>query len=165
MARKSFGTYLLYSLPFLVGGVLIYSFIKRSKKIREKARSGGAANEIVNEPEQQPTINPRPATTTTKPKPATTTAPSTSWPSTSGISGVGRPVGDYTTKYTVTVAAGSNLNIRTEPNTSASILEKIPRGTLVLGKPSSTSGWIAVSKDGRTLYGYASKSFLSIVIV
>lgn len=165
MAKKSFGTYLLYSLPFLVGGFLVYSYVRRSKKIREKAMAGGTPNEIVNEPVLQPTKMPT-ATPIMKPKTSTTTAtaPSTSWPSTSGISGVGRPVGDYTTKYTVTVAAGSNLNIRTDPNTTASILEKIPRGTVVLGKPSSTAGWIAVSKDGRTLYGYASKQFLSVVI-
>lgn len=167
MAKKSFGTYLLYSLPFLVGGVLIYSFIKRSKKIREKARAGASVGEIINEPVQQPTAttSTRPSQTTTRPKVSSGTTSGTPAPTTtSGTSGVGRPAGDYTTKFTVTVASGSNLNIRTEPNTNASILEKVPRGTVLFGKPSSTAGWIAISKDGRNLYGYASKTFLSIVI-
>lgn len=166
MAKKTIGIYFLYSLPFIVGGILVYSYIKRSKKIREKAQSGVGTSD--NQPEIEITPNQRPKTTTTKPKTSGTTTGSTTSGSTSsttsGTSGVGRPAGDYTTKYTVTVAAGSNLNIRTDPNTNASIIEKVPRGTILFGKPSSTSGWIAISKDGRTLYGYASKSFLSIVI-
>jgi hypothetical protein len=169
MAKKSIGTYFLYSLPFIVGGVLVFFYIRKSKKIREKARSGVGFNE--NEPEipSSPTpSSPTPRPTTTRPRPSGTTtggSPSGSTaPSTSGIPNVGRPAGDYTTKYTVTVSAGSNLNIRTDPNTTASILEKVPRGTILFGKPSSTAGWIAISKDGRTLYGYASKQFLSIVI-
>lgn len=242
MANKAgAGTYILLSLPLLVGGALIFFYYRKRKKLRSKYKggSGGGTSEggggtsgggfggsgsfdqvyYVATASTPLNIREEPSTSSarvgslprgskvfgrssstsgwvevstdgftslgfasllflSKTQPSgsgssTSTSSGTgtsggmtgSGGTTSGTGGVGRPTGfaNYTQKYKVTTSSGS-LNIRNAPNTSATIIEKAPKGTILLGKPSSTSGWIEISKDGNTLFGYASSSFLSIVI-
>jgi len=241
MAKKGFGTILIYSLPFVVGGILIYSYLQRRKKLREgkkneevtsepttaTATSGNfnteyfvvtssgslnvrekpsATSKIVGSLSKGSKVYGKPSgitgwtelskdgntsfgfgssqfLSTQKPSLSTGTfAPSTSGfenvgrptgvskpiipiaDTTSGNLGVGRPTGSSFSKYRVVVSSGSNLNIRKEPNSTAQILEKASRDTILLARPSSVTNWMEISKDGISVYGYASKNYLSVVI-
>jgi uncharacterized protein YgiM (DUF1202 family) len=240
MAKKGFGTILIYALPFVVGGVLIYSYIRRRKKLMEEkqspqieptsttatATSGNfnteyfvvtssgslnvrekpsATSKIVGSLPKGNKVYGKPSGVTgwielskdgntsfgfgssqflsiQKPSLSTGTfAPSTSGfenvgrptgvskpitpiaDTTSGVLGVGRPSGSGFTKYKVVVSAGSNLNIRKSPSSTGTILEKSGRDTILLARPSSTSNWMEISKDGQTIFGYASKNYLSAI--
>lgn len=229
MAKSKIGSIIIYSLPFVIGGVLLYSYLRRRKKLREKSDSVPQQQSGGNLPTQSTgsftnkyivtvssgTLNVRsnPSTSssvvsslskgaivfggstvngwvqvskdgvtslgyasaqflrlasqTTPTQTTTTTTPTT----TSGTSGVGRPTSyeqplavGFPTKYTVTVSSGSNLNIRTKPSTDSSILKKVPRGTILTGRASSIPNWIEITEDGKNVYGYASKNFLSVKI-
>ena len=53
------------------------------------------------------------------------------------------------------------LNVRSLASTlSSAILLKLPKGTIIFAKPSSTSGWSEFSKDGKVRYGYVSSQYL-----
>lgn len=230
MAKNiSTGKIFIYSLPFIVGGVLIYTYLRKKKR-----RGLGTPSTPEEKPQEKDFKVIKYVSTSTSPlnvrkepttssqivaklprgtkvfaeyvgdantaqwmevsqdgvtslgyastlflsstKPTTTTGTSTSTSgqsggmtgtggTTSGYEGTGRPRGfaNFTQKYVVSTSSGS-LNIRNAPNTSATILEKAPKGTIYLGRPSSTSGWIEISKDGSTVYGYASSMFLSVKI-
>ena len=55
----------------------------------------------------------------------------------------------------------SPLNVRSLASTlSSAILDKLPKGTIIFAKPSSTSGWSEYSKDGKVRYGYVSSQYL-----
>jgi uncharacterized protein YgiM (DUF1202 family) len=246
--KSNAGVYFLYALPFLVGGALIYFYIRKKNKLKKKMSGTGGtvtggtgtggtgtggtgtggskdkfedvfyvatASSPLNVRDEPSTSGNKVtslargtkvltrdsgtsgwlevstdgvtslgyASTTflSKTKPTTSSTTTTGSGSgsssqssggytgtggtTSGSSGSGRPTSyvTYTQKYRVTTNSGT-LNIRNAPNTSATILEKVAKDTILLGKPSSTSGWIEISKDGQKLFGYASNSFLSVVI-
>lgn len=115
---------------------------------------GGIIGNIKNRPKPQP----KPTTTTT----ATTTTGVTT---TSGFQNIGRPTGSVAggsgyKQYTVSVSSGS-LNIRSNPNTNAKVIGSLSKGAKVLAMPSSTAGWSAYSKDGKTVTGYVSSKYLS----
>lgn len=38
MQKKGLGTIIVYALPFIVGGILVYSYIRRRKKLREQGQ-------------------------------------------------------------------------------------------------------------------------------
>ncbi|WP_018709198.1 SH3 domain-containing protein, partial [Siminovitchia fordii] len=60
-------------------------------------------------------------------------------------------------KYVV-VDPGSNLNMRSEPSTNASVITKLPNGTAVKYH-SESGGWARVTANGKT--GYVSSKYLS----
>jgi mannosyl-glycoprotein endo-beta-N-acetylglucosaminidase len=64
---------------------------------------------------------------------------------------------DITTKY-VNVSVGSSLNMRSAASTSASVITKISRGTVVTIH-SQENGWSKVSANGQV--GYVSTQYLS----
>jgi len=127
MANKGgAGKILIYSLPFLVGGVLIYFYIRKKKQLQQ-----------ANQGQQQ-----------TSPEPSTEPTQSI------------LPSGGFNTLYYIVTSSGS-LNVRKKPDGFADVVGKLAKGSSIYGKPSGTSGWIAVSKDGINLFGYASSGFLT----
>ena len=63
-------------------------------------------------------------------------------------------------KYVVTTST-SNLNVRSGPSTSSSILGTLPKGSEIFAKPSSTTGWHEYSSDGKTSTGFLSSQYLT----
>lgn len=63
-------------------------------------------------------------------------------------------------KYTVTTTA-SNLNVRLEPSTNASIVSSLPKGSEIFAKDCSTTGWCEYSKDGSKVDGYVSSQYIT----
>ena len=72
--------------------------------------------------------------------------------------GGGSSSGDYE-KYIVATNK-KPLNIRKSPSTSANILGDLSKGTSIMAKPSSTSGWMEYSEDGKTTYGFVSSQYV-----
>ena len=66
------------------------------------------------------------------------------------------PVDGSTTAYVNTASA--NLNLRSSPSTSASILAKLPKGTAVEVLSGDENGWTQVLVNGRV--GYVSTEYL-----
>jgi hypothetical protein len=62
-------------------------------------------------------------------------------------------------KYVVSTLGG-NLNIRENPSTTASIVGSLPNGEVINANPSATQNWYEYSKDGSTVTGYVSGSYL-----
>jgi uncharacterized protein YgiM (DUF1202 family) len=223
MAKSNFGKILVYSLPFIVGGVLLYSYIRKKKKLKEKSgkKPQPQSGDVLSIPETYDFTNKYTVSTSSgslnvRSEPSTSSSvvsslskgatvfggtPVNGWvevskdgltflgyasaqflrkqtattqpqqTTTSGTPNVGRPTNynqssavSFPTKYVVSVSSGSNLNIRTNPRLDASILKKVPRGTILTGRASSVPNWIEITEDGSTVYGYASKNFLSVQI-
>lgn len=61
--------------------------------------------------------------------------------------------------YTVNTVS-TPLNVRQSPSTSSKVIASIPKGTVVKAKASGTKDWLAVSKDGKTTYGYVASQYL-----
>lgn len=60
--------------------------------------------------------------------------------------------------------SSSNLNVRSQPNTSSSIVRAIPKGEIVLARPSSASGWMELCSTATTIYApqqFVSSTYLS----
>jgi uncharacterized protein YgiM (DUF1202 family) len=64
-------------------------------------------------------------------------------------------------KYLVTTST-SNLNVRSAPNSTASIVTSLPKGSEIWAKPSGTSGWLEYSSDGVNRTGYVSETYLTL---
>lgn len=62
-------------------------------------------------------------------------------------------------KYVVSTL-GSNLNVRETASTSASIVGSLPNGEVINANPSATPNWYEYSKDGSTITGYVSGSYI-----
>jgi len=62
--------------------------------------------------------------------------------------------------FTVTTLVTS-LNIRQSHSITSQIIGKIPKGSLILARPSKTSGWMEYSEDGTNVLGYVSADYLS----
>jgi uncharacterized protein YgiM (DUF1202 family) len=59
--------------------------------------------------------------------------------------------------------SSSNLNVRSQPNTSSDILRAIPKGQIVLARP-SVSGWMELCSTETTIYTpqqFVSSTYLS----
>jgi uncharacterized protein YgiM (DUF1202 family) len=63
-------------------------------------------------------------------------------------------------KYVVTTNT-SNLNVRSGPSTSSSIVGTLVKGTEIFAKPSGTSGWHEYSSDGKTSSGFVSSQYVT----
>jgi hypothetical protein len=50
----------------------------------------------------------------------------------------------------------SNLNVRSTPSTTSSILKSLTKGTIISAKPSSTGGWMELCNGG----GFVSSQYL-----
>jgi len=61
--------------------------------------------------------------------------------------------------YTVSTLV-SDLNVRATPAITGEVVNELPNGTVVLARPSSTSGWYEYSLDGVTVAGYLSAAYL-----
>lgn len=83
-----------------------------------------------------------------KPKPPTPTPPKPNPTPSSGW-----------TKWKVNTVS-TNLNVRSEANTSSSIVSSLPKDAIIYAKPSSTSGWYEYSSDGQTSSGFVSSQYL-----
>jgi len=57
----------------------------------------------------------------------------------------------------------SNLNVRQSPTTSSSVIDSLPKGSVVFAKPSGTTGWYVYSKDGVVDSGFVSSMYLKKV--
>ena len=62
------------------------------------------------------------------------------------------------TTYKVIAASGDTVNLRGEPSTTASIIKRIPIGSIVKGNSCAAEGWTAVEADGA--HGYMMSKFL-----
>ena len=85
----------------------------------------------------------------------------------SGGSGGGTPIPPPTPssgfdKYEVATLV-SNLNVRQSPTTSSSVIDSLPKGSVVFAKPSGTTGWYVYSKDGVIDSGFVSSMYLKKV--
>jgi uncharacterized protein YgiM (DUF1202 family) len=65
-------------------------------------------------------------------------------------------------KYEVATLV-SNLNVRQSPTTSSSVIDSLPKGSVVFAKPSGTTGWYVYSKDGVVDSGFVSSMYLKKV--
>jgi uncharacterized protein YgiM (DUF1202 family) len=63
-------------------------------------------------------------------------------------------------KHIVTTST-SNLNVRSGPSTSSSIITTLPKGSEIFAKPSATSGWHEYSSDGTTSTGFVSSQYVT----
>jgi uncharacterized protein YgiM (DUF1202 family) len=63
-------------------------------------------------------------------------------------------------KYAVTTNT-SNLNVRSGPSTSSSIVGTLVKGSEIFAKPSGTSGWHEYSSDGKTGSGFVSSQYVT----
>jgi len=64
-------------------------------------------------------------------------------------------------EYIVTTMV-DDLNVREQPSTSANIIDKAPKGTLMNLKPSSTFGWMAIcTAPNLPPAGYVSASYVT----
>lgn len=63
-------------------------------------------------------------------------------------------------KYVVSTNKG-NLNLRDTPSTSGTIKQSLPKGTEILAKASTTSGWHEVGDDKGQVIGYVSSQFIT----
>lgn len=63
-------------------------------------------------------------------------------------------------KHIVTTST-SNLNVRSGPSTSSSVVSTLPKGTEIFAKPSGTSGWHEYSTDGKTSSGFVSSQYVT----
>ena len=63
-------------------------------------------------------------------------------------------------KHIVTTST-SNLNVRSGPSTSSSIISTLPKGSEIFAKPSGTSGWHEYSSDGITSTGFVSSQYVT----
>lgn len=63
--------------------------------------------------------------------------------------------------YTVNTVS-TPLNVRQSPSTSSKVIASIPKGTVVKAKASGTKDWLAVSKDGKTTFGYVSAQYMKV---
>ena len=63
-------------------------------------------------------------------------------------------------KHIVTTST-SNLNVRSGPSTSSSIISTLPKGSEIFAKPSGTSGWHEYSTDGKTSSGFVSSQYVT----
>ena len=70
------------------------------------------------------------------------------------------PVSQGFEKYVVSTNT-SNLNVRSGPSTSTTIVTTLPKGTEIFAKPSSTSGWHEYSTDGKTGIGFVSSQYVT----
>lgn len=105
---------LLIGLPLLLGGIIVYS------QLRKK-------------------------TPTPKTPPSPIPSPST-------------PFENYKVDTLAT-----NLNVRSQPTTTSSMIDSLPKGTVIKARPSTASGWFEYSKDGSTRTGFVSGQYLKKV--
>lgn len=60
--------------------------------------------------------------------------------------------------YLITTASTS-LNVRSQPNTSSTILRTLPKGVTVSAKPSTTSGWMQLCN----IEGFVSSQYVTAI--
>lgn len=61
--------------------------------------------------------------------------------------------------YTVTTI-NTPLNVRDKADSKGKIVANLPKGSVIKAKASGVKGWMAVSKDGENILGYASQTYL-----
>lgn len=155
--KKGFGTYILYFLPILIGGGVFFYYYQKNKKDKaKKAANNSSTNSGGNLSTNLGTTTT--TTTTTNegigldikpPKDNTTTTGNTTTVSTT-----------FGTTYYVKTST-KPLNVRQKPSANATLVGSLPKGSQIFGRPSGTNGWIEVSKDGKTTFGFASSTYLS----
>jgi uncharacterized protein YgiM (DUF1202 family) len=216
MAQKKGLIYLVYALPLIVGGVLVYSYLQKNKKLKKKFSGGGEGfgegegtqpeKEIVltaggftnvrwvktsgtnlNVRKQPSTTSDKISSIANKTKVFTKSVGVSGWVGVSldgnnplgfasasflsatdpasSISGGGTTGGGFSPsswgKYVVKTS-GTTLNVRTSPDGSASIIDKLANGSTIYARQSTNPSWLEVSKDGKTSLGYSSKTYLQV---
>jgi hypothetical protein len=65
-------------------------------------------------------------------------------------------------KYKISVSSGG-LNIRPTPSTTQDPIGSLKDGDIVHAKPSSTTGWLEYTTECKTVDGYISDSYATLV--
>ena len=73
--------------------------------------------------------------------------------------GVVAPAGGGFRTFTVATQTTA-LNVRSKPNTKASVIGSVAKGARIFARPSSVAGWSEYSRDGRTVTGFVSSQYL-----